>query len=383
MPQSMLLRLLEQANPAQAILKKGPRTDLGIADTVPFPFLALVDQVEMKKALILALINPRVGGVLLIGPRGTGKTTAVRGLVELLPTVRRSLCPYGCTEEAAEAWGMDGICSDCAVKMGMGEPLTAPDRMRLIELPLNARLEDVVGGVDERVALEQQKVRLSQGILARADQNLLYVDEVNLLDEAIINALLDAAAQGQYTVRRGPMVSTYRSRIVLVGSMNPEEGPLRAQILDRFGLRVVVRGLRNLKKRLLVAQRVQAYQANPYAFSAAYAQATAEAAAELAQARGRLPRVRLTREAERTALALIQELGIETHRAELVLFEAARAHAAADDRERAGVSDVRAVAPMVLRQRRSQFIADYLAAADREDARIQEAIEKTRRARKR
>ncbi|RMF26602.1 MAG: magnesium chelatase [Chloroflexi bacterium] len=353
-----------------------------MADTVPFPFLALVDQVEMKKALILALINPRIGGVLLIGPRGTGKTTAVRGLVELLPTVRRSLCPYGCTEEAAEAWGMDGICSDCAVKMGMGEPLTAPDRMRLIELPLNARLEDVVGGVDERVALEQQKVRLSQGILARADQNLLYVDEVNLLDEAIINALLDAAAQGQYTVRRGPMVSTYRSRIVLVGSMNPEEGPLRAQILDRFGLRVVVRGLRDPKKRLLVAQRVQAYQANPYAFSAAYAQATAEAAAELAQARERLPRVRLTREAEKTALALIQELDIETHRAELVLFEAARAHAAADDREKAGVGDVRAVAPMVLRQRRSQFIADYLAAADREDARIQEAMEKTRRTRR-
>ena len=208
---SQLLTLLEQANPAKAVLRKS-QVDRGLADGVRFPFLAVVDQVEMKTALILALINPHIGGVLLIGPRGTGKTTAVRGLVELLPTVQRSTCPLGCTPEAVEMGGIDAVCPECAEKLGRGEPITASDRMRLIELPLNARLEDVIGGLDERLALEQRKVHLERGILSYADQNLLYVDEVNLLDDPIINAILDAAAQGYYTVRRGPLSNTYRSR---------------------------------------------------------------------------------------------------------------------------------------------------------------------------
>jgi magnesium chelatase subunit I len=225
---STLLRLLEPHS-SRAILR-APSEDAGLAEHLPFPFLALVGQVEMRMALLLAVINPNVGGVLLIGPRGTGKTTAVRGLSHLLPHVEVSRCYYGCMPEDWEAEGPDGVCPDCAAKILAGEPITRMDPVRLIELPLNARLEDVVGGIDERLAIQKQRVRLNRGILSQADRNILYIDEVNLLDDTITDAILDAASQGSYTVRRGPMVATYRSRFILIGSMNPEEGGWRSTI---------------------------------------------------------------------------------------------------------------------------------------------------------
>jgi magnesium chelatase subunit I len=335
----------------------------------------VVGQAEMKCALILTLINPLIGGVLLIGPRGTGKTTAVRGLVDLLPTVERSMCPRGCTPEAAEAGGMDAICPECAQKLGHGEPLTARDRMRLIELPLNSRLEDVIGGINERVALEQKKVRLERGILSYADTNLLYVDEVNLLEDTIVNAILDAAAQGYYTVRRGPLTNTYRSRFVLIGSMNPEEGKLRPQIMDRFGLRVVVGGLTDVEERREGVRRVQAFAANPYGFTVHLAAATAQVAEDVRAARERLPQVTVSPTAEEAALQLVNQLHIQSLRAEIVLLQSARARAAADERETVSVDDVVAVAPMALRLRFSPFIAKYEEARDREDQAIQEALD--------
>lgn len=373
MTRSQLLRLLEEANPARAILK-ARYTGQGQADAVRFPFLGVVGQVEMKLALIFNLINPQVGGTLLIGPRGTGKTTAVRGLVDLLPSVERSTCPLGCTPQAAEGGGMDHICSDCAAKLGRGEPITAADRVRLVELPLNARLEDVVGGINERIALEQKKIRLERGILAHADQNLMYVDEVNLLDNAIVNAILDAAAQGYYTVRRGPLASTYRARLMLIGSMNPEEGNLRPQILDRFGLRVVVRGLRDSRDRLEIARRAQAYATNPYEFASLYVEVTLAVADEIAQARRRLPGVSLTSLAEEAALELVNRLQVDSHRAEIVLFQAARARAAADERDAADEHDVASIASMALRLRRSSFITAYVQAREEEDAAIRQAL---------
>ena len=370
----MLLDILEQSS-AQAILKAPSKVDRGLAlDIAYFPFLAVVDQREMKTALLLAVINPCVGGVLLIGPRGTGKTTAVRGLVDLMPPVRRSICPYGCTEEAAEARGMDAICADCATKMARGEPLTTLDRMRLVELPLHARLQDVVGGINERVAIEQKRVRLEKGILAYADENLLYVDEINLLDDHVVNAILDAAAQGRYTVRRGPLSATYNARFVLVGSMNPEEGALRPQIMDRLGLRVVVAGLEANAKRLQVYRRMRAFADNPHQVIAAYAQETYTFSQEIASARSWLPRVTLTREAERLALRLVQELDIASNRAEYVTLEAARAYAAADGRPKAGVADVRAVALMALRQRCSKFMGHYFEQNRKEEERIRAVI---------
>jgi magnesium chelatase subunit I len=370
MPKSMLLDILQQRS-AAAILKATPKPEMVSGEVVHFPFLAVVGQMEMKTALLLSVINPAIGGVLLIGPRGTGKTTTVRGLVDLMPLVRRSLCPYGCEEEAAETWGMDAICPDCAAKMGYGEPLTGLDRMRLIELPLNARLEDVIGGINERVAVEQRKVRLERGILAYAHRNLLYIDEVNLLDDTIVDAILDAATQNRVTVRRGPLSAVYPSDFVLVGSMNPEEGELRPQIQDRFGLRVVVDGLPDPADRLEVYRRVRSFREHPHRLPALLAEDTLALGEEIAHARELLPRVELLPAAEQLALRLVQELGIASHRAESTTLEAARAHAAADGRQQATVDDVRAVAAMALRQRRSEFMVRYFESARAEDAEIQ------------
>jgi magnesium chelatase subunit I len=371
---SLLLRLLEERSPAARVLRARPPVDRPVEETVRFPFLAIVGQTEMKLALVLALINPAIGGVLLMGARGTGKTTAVRGLLDLLPPVERSLCPYGCEPEAAYTLGFHMICKDCARKLGQGEPITAPDRMRLIELPLNARLEDVIGGLDEQAAMEG-KVRIRRGLLAQADQNVLYVDEVNLLEPEIANAILDAAALGRYTVRRGPLAATYRARLILIASMNPEEGPLRPQIHDRFGLRVVVRGLTDPRDRLEVYRRVRLFQTNPYALVAQWAQETAAAAAEIAEARQRLPRVAIPPELEQEAMGWIHRLGIESSRAEVALLEAARAYAAADGRETVTREDLQAVAPMALRQRRSAFIAAFIAQQEKEDEEIRAVIQ--------
>jgi magnesium chelatase subunit I len=372
MTRSLLWEILQQQT-AAALLKSTTPPEMVSGQVPVFPFLALVGQMEMKTALLLNIINPAVGGVLLIGPRGTGKTTAVRGLVDLMPPVRRSLCPYGCEPEAAETWGMDAICPDCAARLGRGEELTGLDRMRVVELPLNARLEDVIGGINERLAVEQHKVRLERGILAHAHRNVLYIDEVNLLDDVIVDAILDAAAQGRVTARRGPLVGIYPAEFILVGSMNPEEGQLRPQIQDRFGLRVVVDGLHDPDARLEIYHRVRAFREHPHRLAATFVEDTVAFGQEIAQAREALPKVELSPEVEHQALRLVQELEIPSHRAEITTLEAARAYAAADGRCLAMPDDVAAVAPMALRQRKSEFMRKYNQAAQAEEDGIRAA----------
>lgn len=372
-PTSNLLQILSGESIARKVLDSA-REDQGLADDARFPFLAIVDQHELKLALLLSLVNRNVGGVLLIGPRGTGKTTAVRGLVELMPTVNQSLCPYGCEEEAAFNLGIDAVCADCAVKIGQGEPLTQEQPMRLLELPLNTRIEDVVGGINERVAIEQRKIQLNRGILSYADQNILYIDEVNLLDDSIVNAILDAAAQGMFTVRRGPMAATYRSRLFLVGSMNPEEGHLRPQIQDRFGLRVLVRGLDDQQDRLEVYRRSVAYQQNPHKFIADWRHEITLAAEDIIVARKLLNDVTFEAGVEEAGLKWVQSLEIESHRAEITMLEGARAYAAIDGRNRVTIDDVRIVAPMALRQRQSAFMREFMAGQAKEDKLILDVI---------
>ncbi|MEJ5344319.1 MAG: ATP-binding protein [Chloroflexus sp.] len=318
-------------------------------DIHPFPLLAMVGQTELKTALILGLINPQVGGILLSGPYGVGKTTAVRALIDLMPFV---------TREYPDADGK-----------------TVVERMRLIELPLNARLEDVVGGINERVALEQRIVRLEEGILARAHGNVLYVDEINLLDQAVVDAILDAAAQGRTFVRRGAMVRLFPSQFVLIGSMNPEEGALRPQILDRFGLRVWVAPVNDQRARLEIYRRARDFRNDPAGFRQAYAAQTAALAEEIMIAREILPHVTIPPELEEQALALVQQLRIPSHRAEIALLEGARARAAADFRNVVNAEDIRRIAPLALTWRHSDWFDRHTAGVQAEQAAINAALD--------
>ncbi|HMO57743.1 MAG TPA: ATP-binding protein [Roseiflexaceae bacterium] len=319
-------------------------------EILPFPFLGIVGQPELKTALVLALVNPQLSGVLLIGPYGVGKTSAVRALLDILPDVEHE-------EQDAD-----------------GKAVVRRQRMRLIELPLNARLEDVVGGINERVAIEQQRVVFEEGVLARAHRNLLYIDEINLLDTQVVDAILDAAAQGRTFLRRGAATRLFASQFVLIGSMNPEEGSLRPQILDRFALRVWIAPLEGSTECMEIYRRAREFREDSAAFRKRYAAETERLRDEVAAAREILPHVIIPPESEAYALACIQRLKIPSHRAEIALFEAARARAASDYRAQVTIDDIRQVAALALRQRRSASLESYAAQVAAENDLISRAL---------
>jgi magnesium chelatase subunit I len=271
--------------------------------------------------------------------------------------------------EDVETGGLDAVCPDCAKKYAEEEPLTKLDRVRLVELPLNAQMEDVIGGLDDRAALHE-RMRIRRGILSHADRNILYVDEVNLLDDDIIDAILDAAAQGRITVRRGPISATYRARFTFIGSMNPEEGQLRPQIMDRFGLRVLVRGLIDSEERLEAYRRVEAYLVNPRRTVAEYASESMFLRDEIQASRKLINQVTITDEVANQGLEIIKQLQIHSLRAEITLFEAARAYTAADARQEVTLSDLQEVALLALRARRSTFLVEYLSNQEAEETEI-------------
>jgi magnesium chelatase subunit I len=264
---------------------------------------------------------------------------------------------------------MDAVCPDCAKKYGEGISLTSMDRVRLVELPLNTTLEDVVGGLDKR-ALVNERMRLKRGILAQSDSNLLYLDEINLLANDILDSILDAAAQGTFTVRRGAISATYRARFTLVGSLNPEEGSLRPQIMDRFGFRVIVQGLEDPNQRFEAYKRVRAYLHNPRGLISLYQSETELVRAEIQNARNLLPAVEIPDDIAKLGITLIQSLKIDSLRAEITLFEGARAYTAMDGRSRVELDDLRIIAPIALRLRRSKFIRDYLSQQQAEETEL-------------
>ena len=290
-----------------------------------FPFTAIVGQESMKLALILNAIVPTIGGVLIRGEKGTGKSTAVRALARLLP--EHSVvegCHYGCDPEDRE-----GLCIECRARVATNGTLPSHKRrMRVVELPINSSEDRVVGTIDIEAALRAGAKRFEPGVLAEANRNILYVDEVNLLDDHLVDVLLDAAAMGVNVVEREGVSFAHPSRFILVGTMNPEEGELRPQLLDRFGLCVDVEGIRDPDQRVLISERDAAFKKGGHEFANEFAAADQNLSRALGEAMAAVKGVRITTAQARLISSICVEAEVLGHRADVVIDHASRALAA-------------------------------------------------------
>ncbi len=319
-----------------------------------YPFTAIVGQEMMKKALILNAINPSIGGVLIKGEKGTAKSTAVRALADVLPPIMAvEGCPFRC--DPAEP-GL--YCPECAAKAQRDERMpTLETRMKVVELPVNATEDRVVGTLDLEHAITEGKKKFEPGILAEANRNILYVDEINLLDDHVVDVLLDAAAMGVNTVEREGVSVSHPAKFVLIGTMNPEEGDIRPQLLDRFGMSVEVYGEHEASQRVEVIKRRLAFESNPEEFCAEYAQTQQELAEQLLAARDILPTVEVADEILQQAAELSIRLDVDGHRADITMLKTAITIAACDRRNQVSPADLREAAVLVLphRMRRRPF----------------------------
>lgn len=294
-----------------------------------FPFSALVGQEDMKRALLCAVVNPALHGVLIRGERGTAKSTAARALTQLLPEQDVvAECAYGCDPDLPEQG-----CAACHARAGGGEELPrARRRVPFVCLPVSATEDRVVGTLDLERAVLHGEQRFSPGVLAEANRGVLYIDEVNLLPDHVMDLLLDAAAMGVNVVEREGIAHRHPSRFALVGTMNPEEGELRPQLTDRFDLSVVVVGERDLEHRRLILRRRLEYEADPQGFGRAWHAAEVQLAAQVTAARARLGSVEVPDWAVEQVCRVSNELAVDGHRAELAALKVAQALAALEDR---------------------------------------------------
>lgn len=311
-----------------------------------FPFTALVNQEEMKTALILNVIDPSIGGLLIMGEKGTGKSTAVRALAELLPELEAVRdCPFTCDADAT-------LCSDCRDMLAQQGHLHREKRkMRMVELPLGVTEDRLVGTLDIEHAIRHGEKRFEPGILADANRNFLYVDEVNLLEDHIVDLLLDSAAMGVNTVEREGISFTHPARFMLVGTMNPEEGDLRPQLLDRFGLCVSVTSLRDKKQRVEILKRKLLFDADPEAFHAAWAANQEMLAAMIIAARESVGAIPVDDAVLDKIVTITSALSLDGHRADIVMMKAARAMAAYRGLSAIGSEEIRDASWLALRHR--------------------------------
>jgi magnesium chelatase subunit I len=315
---------------------------------VSYPFSAIVGQQEMKQALLLAAVDPAIGGVMIFGDRGTGKSTVVRAMPALLPPMKVVAgCRFGCAPDANGS-----RCSECHAREGGGERLRAvAAAVPVVDLPLGATEDRVVGALDLERALVRGEKAFEPGLLARAHRGFLYVDEINLLDDHLVDLLLDVAATGENVVEREGVSIRHPARFVLVGSGNPEEGDLRPQLLDRFGLSVEVRTPDDIGERVEVVKRRDAFDRDPGSFAGAWNDADARVRRRILAARRRLGTVQVSDDVLHDAASLCARLGTDGLRGELTLLRAARAAAALAGDGAVTRSHVRDVAPPALRHR--------------------------------
>lgn len=334
-----------------------------------YPFTAIVGQERMKKALILNVINPKVGGVLIRGEKGTAKSTAVRALANLLPEIEVvEGCKFRCSPHAIHA-----MCEECLEKVKAGTMNISSEKMKVVDLPVSATEDRVVGTLDIEHAIKKGEKRFEPGVLALAHRGILYVDEINLLDDHLVDVLLDSAAMGINTVEREGISYSHPANFVLVGTMNPEEGELRPQLLDRFGLCVDIKGIIDVARRVELIKYRLSYEADPQAFAANWQAAETELCGQVLLAQKLLPAVRISDDMLELVSQICVDMGVDGHRADITMMKTSITLAAFNGRTEVLEEDVKEAAELVLphRMRRKPFDNH----SDRQD-KLDESIKK-------
>jgi magnesium chelatase subunit I len=312
-----------------------------------FPFSAIVGQDDMKLALICSAVDPSIGGVLVFGDRGTGKSTAIRALAALLPPMRAIVgCRYACDPADPDAW-----CSECRERSPAVTLKVRSIPVPVVDMPLGVTEDRVVGALDLERALSQGVKAFEPGLLARANRGFLYIDEVNLLEDHLVDLLIDVAASGENLVEREGLSVRHPARFVLIGSGNPEEGELRPQLLDRFGLSVDIKTPTELAERVQVVKRRDAFEQDKLGFIGKWKKDDAALRRRILAGREMLPRVSVPDEVLEIAAKLCMQLGTDGLRAELTLIRAARALAAYQQAALVDAAHLRRIATSALRHR--------------------------------
>lgn len=313
-----------------------------------YPFTAIVGQERMKRALVLNAVSPRIGGVLIRGERGTAKSTAARALAALLPHVHVVKdCRFGCDPDRPTTW-----CTECRERVAQSDSLhfvLLPTPF--INLPVSATEDRVVGTLDIEKAIQKGERHFEPGVLAAANRGLLYIDEVNLLDDHVVDLLLDSAAMGMNIVEREGISFSHPARFILVGTMNPEEGDLRPQLLDRFALSVEIHGIRDARDRVLIIERNLAFEADADNFRQEWLTREQELSHQIEEARLLLDQVTYTQRDLLSVAALTSSMNVDGHRADLVILKTARAHAAFEGRIAINDRDIVLAAELALPHR--------------------------------
>jgi Mg-chelatase subunit ChlI len=313
-----------------------------------YPFTAVVGQERMKRALILNAVDPRIGGVLIRGERGTGKSTAARALAALLPQVRVVAdCRFGCDPDRPNTW-----CTECRERSAGHDSLPVETQPTpFVNLPVSATEDRVVGTLDIEKAIQKGERHFEPGVLAAANRGLLYIDEVNLLDDHVVDLLLDSAAMGMNIVEREGISFTHPARFILVGTMNPEEGDLRPQLTDRFALSVEIQGIHDARERVSIMERNLAFELDSEGFQEEWLLREQDLSRRIDQARQLVDQVTYTRRDLLAIAALTASLRVEGHRADLVILKTARAHAAFEGRTAITDRDISLAAELALPHR--------------------------------